>query len=330
MKKHFRPFSAVDRKTPFRHRLGVLALLCLGSGLAGAQEAVPTAIPGVVAAGTRIEFIKEGFKGTEGPVALADGSVIFTETQDARITRIAADGTTSPYLENSNGSNGLGFTAAGELVSVQNLKPRVGVVAPPDKVRTLADGYGGLPFGRPNDIVVGSKAGIFFTDSGVVPKPDQPPVAKAAVYRIAPGGELQRVADDIERPNGIQLSPDEKVLYVANTQGEHVLAYDIGADGRIGPRRNFAKLAGWSKTDNGYSSGADGLAVDAQGRLYVASNAGIEVFSAGGETLGAIPLPKKPQNLAFAGPDKKTLYVVGRGAAYKIALLTPGFAGRAK
>lgn len=330
MNKHFSPFSTVDRQSRNFRRSGVLAALLFGAGLAIAQESVPAAIPGVVAAGTRIELIKEGFKGTEGPVALPDGSLAFTETQEARITRIAPDGSTSPYLENSNGSNGLGFTAAGELVSVQVQKPRVGIVAPPDKARTLAETYNGLPFGRPNDLVVGLKAGIFFTDSSAPPKPDEPPRNHAAVYRIAPGGELQRVASDIERPNGIQLSPDEKVLYVANTLGEHVLAYDIGADGRLGPRRNFARLAGWTKTDNGYSSGADGLAVDAQGRLYVASNAGIEVFSAKGEALGAIPLPKKPQNLAFAGPDKKTLYVVGRGAAYKIALLTPGFAGRAK
>jgi gluconolactonase len=141
---------------------------------------------------------------------------------------------------------------------------------------------------------------------------------------------LRRIASDIERPNGIQLSPDEKVLYVANTLGEHVLAYDIAADGALGPRRNFARLAGWTKTDAGYSSGADGLAVDAKGRLYVASNVGIEVFSAAGVALGTIPLPKKPQNLAFAGTDKKSLYVVGRGSAYKISVLTPGFAGRAK
>jgi len=109
-----------------------------------------------------------------------------------------------------------------------------------------------------------------------------------------------------------------------------VLAYDLASDGTVGARRSFAKLVGWSKTDTGYSSGADGLAVDARGRLYVASNVGIEVFSAAGEALGIIALPKRPQNLAFAGPGKTSLYVVGRGAAYKISVLTPGFAGRAK
>ena len=213
----------------------------------------------------------------------------------------------------------------------QHKPTRVGVIAPPDKVRTLAENYEGVPFGRPNDIVVGKRVGIFFTDSGAARKPGEPPVGKPAVYHISAKGELKRVANDLERPNGIQLSPDEKVLYVANTPGEHVIAYDVGNDGSLGKRRNFAKLAGYAKNDKGnYSSGADGLAVDEKGRLYVTSNAGVEVFSAKGDALGIIPIPKKPQNIAFAGQDKKTLYVVGRGSAYKIALLTPGFAGRAK
>ncbi len=313
--------------------------LCLVGLLAGvasvqAQESVVRAIPGVVAAGAKIELIKEGFNGTEGPVALPDGSLAFTETTGNRITRIAADGTTSPLVENSNGSNGLGFNARGELISVQVADTRVGVVHPEGRKRTLVDNFEGLPFGRPNDLVVDKRGGVYFTDSGAnVPAgqvPSTKPVAKPAIYYISPEGALQRLAHDIERPNGIQLSPDEKVLYVANTLGEHVLAYDVAADGKLGARRNFAKLAGWSKTDTGYSSGADGLAVDETGRLYVASNAGIEVFGSSGEALGAIALPKKPQNLAFAGSDKKTLYVVGRGAAYRIATQTAGYAGRAK
>jgi gluconolactonase len=306
-----------------------------------AAALVTPAIAGVVAAGTKIELIKEGFTGTEGPVALPDGSLIFTETQANRVTRIAPDGSTSTFVEGSNGANGLGFTGNGDLYAVQVLKPRVGIIFPPPKVKTLADNYEGLPFGRPNDLVVDQKGNVYFTDSGANPPaagsaaasaPAQAAVAtaKPAVYRISNKGELKRLAADIERPNGIQLSPDEKTLYVANTNGEYLLAYELAADGSVGPRRNFAKLDGWRKTDTGGSSGADGLAVDEAGRVYVASNPGIQVFSAKGEALGTIALPKQPQNLAFAGDDKKTLYVVGRGSAWRFPVLTSGFDGRAK
>jgi gluconolactonase len=334
------------RSASFIHRAhwGAMAVsvVALLSGLAQAQDkaapGVTPAIEGVVAAGTKVELIKEGFTGTEGPVTLPDGSLIFTETQANRVTRIAADGSTSTFVEGSNGANGLGFTANGDLYAVQVLKPRVGIIFPQPKVRTLADNFEGAPFGRPNDLVVDQKGNVYFTDSGVNPpaagQPAPPPPAvapaKPAVYRISNKGELKRLLADIERPNGIQLSPDDKVLYVANTLGEHLLAYDIAPDGSLGPRRQFAKLAGWSRTDAGYASGADGLAVDDAGRVYVATNVGIEVFSAKGEALGSIALPKKPQNLAFAGEDKKTLYIVGRGAAYRLAVLAPGVSTRAK
>lgn len=317
-----------------------LALLLAGFGggaFAQASPATPTHTPGirgVVTEGTPIEFIKDGFKGTEGPIGLPDGSLLFTETQDQRITRIAPDGSTRPYIEQTNGANGLGFTPAGELVAVQVAQTRVGIVYPPEKVRLLADQFEGKPFGRPNDLVVAKSGNIYFTDSGANRAPGQPApaveAAKPAVYRITPQGQLQRIDADIVRPNGIQLSPDEKVLYVANTAGEHVLAYDVAADGSVSHRRNFAKLEGFRQTDNGPTSGADGLAVDALGRLYVASTAGIQVFSPEGQALGVIALPKAPQNLAFAGPNKAWLYVVGRGGAWRIATLTPGHFGRAK
>lgn len=216
------------------------------------------------------------------------------------------------------------------------LKPAIGIVAPHGKERVFAETYEGTPFVRPNDLVISARHGdIYFTDSGAAlgtAKPDQTAVApRPAVYRISLKGDLTRIASDIERPNGIQLSPDEKTLYIANTLGEYILAYDVARDGSLGNRRNFAKLEGYQKTDNGvYSSGADGLAIDEKGRLYVASTLGIQVFSPTGNALGIIPLPKAPQNLAFAGKDKKFLYVVGRGAAYRIATQTAGYAGRAK
>lgn len=297
-----------------------------------ADDPVTPPIPGVAAGGVVIDLVKDGFNGTEGPIGLADGSLLFTETNANRIVRIAPDNTVSTFLENTNGANGLAVNANGELVAVQVVNTRVGVIHPQGQEKTIVDNFDGQPFQRPNDLVLAKNGGIYFTDSGTRPTKENPnpPVSKPGLFYITPTGSLTRLANDIERPNGVQLSPDEKVLYVANTQGEHVLAYDIAADGSIQNKRNFAKLEGWKNTENGWSSGADGLAVDAEGRLYVASNAGIEVFSSKGEALGVIPVPKKPQNLAFAGKDKKTLYVVGRGAAYRIPLLAAGYGGRAK
>lgn len=317
--------------TPIQKHL--LPLVAALSFISSAQATeVTTTIPGVADVGTPIEFIKDGFDGTEGPITLPDGSALFTETKANRITKIAPDNSISTFLENTNGANGLAFAANGDLYAVQVLNPKIGVIYPKGKEKVLADNFQGTPFQRPNDLVLAKNGGIYFTDIGTRPSPENPnpPASEPGVFYITPAGELRQIANNIERPNGIQLSQDEKTLFVANTAGEYVLAYDIAADGSVSNQRNFAKLKGWSQADNVWSSGADGLAIDAEGRLYVASNAGVEVFDAKGETLGIISLPHKPQNLAFAGKDKKTLYVVGRGAAYKIALKTAGFGGRAK
>ena len=317
--------------------LKLATMAAMGIAFTGAQAAdesaaplVTPAIPGVVPGGIELRPIAEGFTGTEGPVALPDGSVIFTETLANRVTRIAPDGSTSTFIRDSNGANGLGFSANGDLYAVQTLKPRVGIIYPANKAKILADQFEGTPFNRPNDLVVDKRGGVYFTDPGVAPKPNEVSTTKPAVYYIKPNGEILRIITDIQRPNGIQLSPDEKVLYVANTAGEYVYAYDVNEDGTIGAKRKFALLEGLRKTEAGTSSGADGLAVDSAGRLYVATTEGIQVFNNIGIALGIIVLPKAPLSLAFSGPDKKTLYVVGRGSAYKIPVLTSGYSGRAK
>lgn len=311
--------------------VGVFSILNVLVFSAGVARAEISAIPGVLAEGTQLQFIKEGFEGTEGPIALEDGSLIFTETRANRVTRIAEDGSTSSFLENTNGTNGLAFNKKGELVSVQNLQPKVGVVYPAGKEKVWVEQYEGKAFQRPNDLVINKKGGVYFTDIGVLPKGENTTPARPAVYYVTPDGKISQVINDIPRPNGIQLSRDEKTLYVANTAGEYVFAYKILDDGKLGPKQEFAKLEGFQKNEAGeLSSGADGLAIDEKGRLYVASNAGIQVFDDKGSSLGVIPVPHKPQNLAFAGKDKKTLYIVGRGAAYKVPVVTPGYKGRAK
>jgi gluconolactonase len=281
--------------------------------------------------------IKEGFQGTEGPIGLPDGSLIFTETNANRITKIDKDGNTAVFLENTNGSNGLAFDSKGRLISVQTTpgQTKIGVLYPKGNEAVLADNFDGKPFGRPNDLVVNKKGGVYFTEPGPNAQPGAAPATPPlppAVYYVPPGGKAMKIAEAIERPNGITLSRDEKTLYVNNTNGEYLLAFDVQADGSVKNRRNFAKYEGVTKnpTTNAVTSGADGLAIDNQGRLYVATGVGIQVFDPKGQHLGTIPLSRAPQNLAFAGPDKKTLYVVGRGAAFKMQMLTEGYKGRAK
>lgn len=299
-------------------------------------ETTATAIPGVIAAATKVEVIKNGFTGTEGPIGLPDGSLIFTETQANRITRIDKDNNLTTFLENTNGSNGLAFDAKGRLISVQTTpgKALIGVIYPKGQEATLSDNFDGKPYGRPNDLVVDKKGGVYFSEPGPNATPGQPPPTPAltpAVYYLPAGGKSMRIADGIVRPNGIQLSPDEKTLYVNDTSGEYVLAFEIKPDGSVGNRRNFAKYPTVTTTPaGGFNSGADGLAIDHDGRVYVVSLGGVHVFSPKGDLLGTIPLSLPGQNIAFAGADKKTLYIVGRGAVFKVRLLTAGFMGRAK
>lgn len=313
-----------------RQFVGVMLALVAGAAVAAAPAAGTPAIEGVVAAGTPVELLHVGSDGTEGPLPFTDGSFLFTENRAGRILRIAADGTVSVFMAVTNGSNSLALNARNELVSVQTAHPAVGVIYPAGRARTLVDGHDGQPFSRPNDLVVTRRGGIYFTDPGVA---DAAGTGRTAhgVYYLSPQGALSLLTLDIEFPNGIQLSADERTLYVANTAGEAVLAFDVPTEGVLGARREFAHLAGITRDAAGrVAGGADGLAIDAQGRLYVATGAGVQVFSADGTALGVIPIPRAPQNLAFAGPGKQHLHVVGRGAVYRIRMLTPGFAGRAK
>lgn len=195
-------------------------------------DTIAPAIPGVVVAGTKVTVIRHGFQNTEGPVTLPDGSLIFTETRGSRITKIDKDDNVSTFLENTNRSNGLGFDSKGRLISVQALS--VGVIYPKGSEAVLAGPYEV----RPNDLVVSSKDGIYFTLPG-----NKPP----AVFYIPAGGEAVFAAE-APSPHGIQLSPDEKTLYVADSYGESLVAFDVEPSGRLTNRHDFGRYAGVRKS----------------------------------------------------------------------------------
>ena len=300
-------------------------------------ETTAPAIPGVIAAGTKITPIRDGFQGTEGPITLPDGSLIFTEAAANRITKIDKDNNVSVFLENTNGSNSLAFDSQGRLIAVQTTpgSTRVGVIYPQNAVRTFTDSFEGKPYLRPNDLVVTRSGGVYFTDMGGggrgAAAGAAPPLPNS-VYYVPPTGPVIRVVEGVARPNGIQLSRDERTLYLNDAGGEYLFAFDVAPDGRLTNKRNFAKYEGVppANAQGVINSQADGLAIDAEGRVYAAMPNGVQVFSPEGKPLGTIPTSRRVQNLAFAGADKKTLYMVGSGAAFKTQMLATGFKDRVK
>jgi len=250
-----------------RFQLPALACVLTGAsfcihGQAPAPQSPPTdtvapSIPGVVKEGTKVQFIKDGFQGTEGPIGLPDGSVIFTETNASRITKIDKDGNTSTFLENTNGSNALALDKKARLISVQTTpgQAKVGVIYPKGSEKTFTDNFEGKPYTRPNDLVVDKKGGVYFTEPANAPPGGPAPALPPAVYYVGPeGGKAVKIAENIAFPNGITLSRDEKVLYVNDAQGEFLLAFDVQADGTVKNRRNFAKYEGVTKTASGNRS----------------------------------------------------------------------------
>lgn len=298
----------------------LLSCVCLQ---AIAQEVTP-AIPNVVDAGTPIVLVKDGFEAVEGPLPQPDGGVLFSNNRAGRVMRIAPDGSVLVWFEGPGGANALTRTTEGEIVATMVDAQNLSVLQPGEPPRVLVGNYNGIPFNRPNDLVADRRGNIYFTDT-VGLTATAPPVMPSAVYQLDAQGKLTRISSEIARPNGVALSPDERTLYVANTAGEWISAFELSRKGVAKERRDFAKLE-VPPPQNGTAqgSGADGLAVDEKGRLYVATALGVQVFSAKGKPLGIIAMPKQPQNLAFSGPGKSVLHVVGRGAVYRITTLTHG------
>ena len=301
-----------------RNTVVLLSVLCSASvyaqgGRAGAPppppatETVAPAIPGVVAAGTKVEIVKDGLRSSEGPILMPDGTTLFTEPGASRVHKIDKNGNISVFIENTERANGLALDSKGRLIATT--ADSIVVLHPAKEV--LAK----MP-SRPNDLVIDKKDGIYFT----LPS-DKP----SAVYYIPKGGQPMKVGEAASA-HGIQLSPDEKTLYSADSSGEYLIAFDVQPDGTLTNKRNFGKYQGLAKP----ASHADGIAVDSQGRVYVGIEHGVQVFSPKGDALGVIPTSQRPQNLAFAGPDKKTLYLTGGSAMFKVQMLAQGYAGRAK
>ncbi len=311
-----------------RHSLWLGCALCAGAvavlwtATVRGQATTAAAIPGVVAAGTPIELIQEGFLFTEGPVGTKDTGLFFTDTQakPTRIFRIDPKGSVTPLAE-TQGVNGLAVNAAGALFGAEMYAKRIVRLDAAGKVvATVTAGTPDHPIVQPNDLILDARGGLYFTDPGTF---DPKSTATTHVYYLDPKGALHLVTDQIALPNGLTLAPDGKTLYVDDTKGEEISAFDVHADGTTGPRRVFARLAGIVA---GQSSGADGMTVDSAGRLYVTSRIGIQVLSSTGGHLGTIETPRAAANVAFSGPGKQYLYVAARQGIYRLKMLSHGAA----
>jgi len=297
-----------------------LAAVALLVGLAASAHAQSSAgIPSVLAPGAEPELLQDVFKFTEGPVGTADGALYFSDIRANRTYLLARDGKISVARENTNGANGLALTRDGDLLAAEGDGKRISRMGKDGRVMTVTDGIDGKPMLAPNDLIVDAKGGIYFTDPG--PRPVVPGRI-VHVYYLPPGAKEPRIIDDkIARPNGLTVTADGKTLIVDDTLGNTVIAYDIGADGMVTNKRPFAEL---HDIPAGQESVADGMALDRDGRVYITTVKGIQVFDRAGQYLGTIALGRQPANLAFAGPDKRTLYITAREGLYRLGMIAQG------
>jgi gluconolactonase len=256
-----------------------------------------------------------GMKFTEGPIADAKGHVYFSDIPNNRIMKW--DGTAlSTWRENSGGANGLRFDKDGLLYVCEGGGKRVTRLTPDQKVTVLADKFDDKPFNSPNDLALDGKGGVYFTDpnyGGAKNKTQE----KERVYHVGADGKLRCVAEDLVRPNGIELGRDR--LYVADHGGKKVYSYAVNADGTLADRKDHAPVA------------CDGMKLDEKGNLYTTTGKGVEIFAPDGRPLGVIAMPEieingrrlreGPANVCFGGA---TLYITARTSLYSVAMKVKG------
>lgn len=274
-----------------------------------------TNIPGIGPIGP-IEQRHLGLTFTEGPAADANGNVYFTDVQASRIYRSDTRGLLSVFLPNSSACNGLMFDQAGRLIACQRDQRRIIAIDPTTtNVSPVATAFGGNPLIGPNDLVVDSTGGVYFSDpnfaSGQVG-------ATQSVYYVSSAGLVSQVANNLVRPNGVLLSPDERTLYVlltVSTPPGRLMSYPILGPGVLG-----------APVTNSIPDAGDGMTIDTSGNLYLVqqNQRQILVRSPLGATLGTITFPEAPANCTFGGPDMKTLYVTARTSVYVCPMATAG------
>ena len=260
-----------------------------------------------------------GFGFTEGPTWHPDGFYYFVDIRASRLYRLAPGGTPEVVREDTGEGNGTTFDLQGRLLMCEGGNRRVTRMEADGRIVPLVERYEGKRFNRPNDIVCRSDGSIYFTDPGLRVPLAERELPYAGVYRVTPDGTITLIAD-CEYPNGLAFSPDERVLYVANTRWtQYIHALELAPDGRMVRRRIFADMS--SDQRDGVP---DGMTVDVEGRVYCTGPGGTWVFGPDGTRLGIIRTPEIPANVTFGGPDLRTLFFTARTSVYTLPVKTSG------
>ncbi len=297
----------------------------------------------VIAPGARLEVVASGFDWTEGPLwidAQGDekGYLLFSDIPRNSVYRwregVGVDLYLKPsgYTGRSNygtepGCNGLLLDSRGQLVSCEHGDRRISVLTAGGGKRTLVDNYQGRRLNSPNDAVFHSNGDLYFTDPpyGLPNRWDDPrrELDFCGVYRLSPDGQLTLLTDEMTRPNGIALSPDEKTLYVAQSDPAAALwmAFPLQADGNLGEGRVLHDATSSAGELPGLP---DGMVVADDGHLFATGPGGVYVFDTEGHLLGRISTGERTANCTLGGPDRSTLYLTADMYICRIPTLVRG------
>lgn len=284
-------------------------------------ERLDPAIDKLIPPDAKVEVLASGYTWAEGPAWHKEaGELLFSDVpknvihawngKEVRVFMTPSGFTGVADYGKEAGSNGLTFDAEGQLVLAEHGDRRVSVLTKGGGKMTLADRYQGKRFNSPNDVVVHSSGAVYFTDPIYgLPEGENSPFREidfCGVYRIGKDGKVTLITKELERPNGLAFSPDEKTLYVANSHGPRmiILAVAINEDGSSGDAKEFFNAKGL----DGKGS-MDGLKVDAAGFLWATGPGGLLVISPQGKLLGRVLTGKATANVGFGGDDGKTVFL---------------------
>jgi len=291
----------------------------------------------VLEPGVALERVAGGFEFTEGPVWASDGALLFSSPNTNAIYRWSPLGEVSVFRSKSGytgsdvgryaqpGSNGLTFDPQGRLTLCQHGNRRVVRVNPHGDVEVLADGHEGRRLNSPNDLVYRRDGTLYFTDPPFgLPGGFADPARElphSGVYRVDRHGRVTLESSELEGPNGLAFSPDERWLYVGNWDPDRkvVARYAVAPDGALGAAEVLCDLTGEPGED-----ALDGLKVDEAGMIFACGPGGIWVIAPSGDPLGLLELPEAPHNLAWGDDDARTLYVTALTSVYRLRTRRPG------